>query len=421
MLPENHSCNKDSLNDHSNKQQHWHEDSLARSLHTFCLSWNVLAWPKFLSNKTERKCLCMRARSRQRSFDPRPKLFLQHIFHYLLLPVAFAPIVWAVHLAQVVLDDTMKEGYINWTKCEPRAMLIADLEAGILTVDEEEVSAEEAWELMYKDLEEFKDVCFEQFEEKLAHHRTQVKRDDTRVAIATFAYEDFRRKHPRPTHNSRGEPLWDISPAKPLLKEDIKEKLHLRMDPSDLRETRDEYKAFDLDVFRGHIYQECRLLRFYNHLEQKREEKERKDRKLWRKQKQQRDASKKQSKKDAKDASKSKLAKAILIPLSDGLGESTVCGGCIGKKGEKFCVAVGCSVAAHCKKLPNLSGMVNRQATRAIAVKVPGNNTAAFVEPLLDVTTFSLDSINALLEESHALEEWADKMVERFNLMDTTE
>lgn len=51
---------------------------------------------------------------------------------------------------------------------------------------------------------------------------------------------------------------WHGSGAEKLLKEDVRNDLHKKKKPKDLRETRDEYKEFKLKVFRGHIYQEDR-------------------------------------------------------------------------------------------------------------------------------------------------------------------
>ena len=51
---------------------------------------------------------------------------------------------------------------------------------------------------------------------------------------------------------------WHGSAAERLLKIDIKNLLHKSMKPKQLYHTRDEYKQFDLETFRGHLYQEYR-------------------------------------------------------------------------------------------------------------------------------------------------------------------
>jgi hypothetical protein len=51
---------------------------------------------------------------------------------------------------------------------------------------------------------------------------------------------------------------WHGSAAEKLLKEDVTNNIHKTLKPRRLRMTRQEYKDFDLDVFRPHIYQESR-------------------------------------------------------------------------------------------------------------------------------------------------------------------
>jgi hypothetical protein len=51
---------------------------------------------------------------------------------------------------------------------------------------------------------------------------------------------------------------WDMSEAQRFLKLDVDDGKHCTMLPKELRMTREEYKAFPLDVFRKHIHQEVR-------------------------------------------------------------------------------------------------------------------------------------------------------------------
>jgi hypothetical protein len=54
------------------------------------------------------------------------------------------------------------------------------------------------------------------------------------------------RLHPRATHNHRGEPVFDLSDAKHLLQEDVKNGMHTRLSPSDMQLTRPEYVSLKL-------------------------------------------------------------------------------------------------------------------------------------------------------------------------------
>jgi hypothetical protein len=67
-----------------------------------------------------------------------------------------------------------------------------------------------------------------------------------------------RRTRPPPKHTSKGYPRWDGSDAARFLKEDADKGLLQQLKPSELRETRQEYKLFPAKVFRDHIHQEKR-------------------------------------------------------------------------------------------------------------------------------------------------------------------
>lgn len=52
--------------------------------------------------------------------------------------------------------------------------------------------------------------------------------------------------------------LWKDSEARKLLKEDVKNGLHLHMKPQEIWRSKPEYQMFPLSKLRGHIYQEVR-------------------------------------------------------------------------------------------------------------------------------------------------------------------
>jgi hypothetical protein len=61
--------------------------------------------------------------------------------------------------------------------------------------------------------------------------------------------KEYRRKNPLP------QIPWHQSEAKALLEKDMKDKKHIGKKPQELYESRLEYRAYSLKVFRGHIYQ----------------------------------------------------------------------------------------------------------------------------------------------------------------------
>lgn len=203
-----------------------------------------------------------------------------------------------------------EKGFIPWTGCEARAIMLRDLRNGDLAMTEEEMTAEDAWKFRYSVMVAFKHVPFEQFEEKLESHREQVAKDNVKVSAAMKAFEHDQALFSRRTHNRRGKLVFDVHPAKLKLQEDVKKKVHKNLSPSGLWLTRPEYQCFTLDEFRDRIYQEIRLQRFYNYLELKRKAKEKDEQARWAKQRQQLDKKAKEKKKK-QEAQKKREEKLI--------------------------------------------------------------------------------------------------------------
>ena len=57
--------------------------------------------------------------------------------------------------------------FIKWEKSEPCAILIEDLVQGVLPLDDKEMTHETAWNILYKDMNEFSEVSFAQFKARL--------------------------------------------------------------------------------------------------------------------------------------------------------------------------------------------------------------------------------------------------------------
>jgi hypothetical protein len=163
-----------------------------------------------------------------------------------------------------------REGWIIWKPSKARQILLEDLEEGLLPVDADEMSAEEAWDIMYSNMAEFVPVVFSQFKERLRDHRKQVGEQTARSILESEALMHDRLMFPRQMENCRGEPVFDLSAAKLLLRADVADGKHLTMKPLQLKLTRDEYKPYSTKVFKHRIYQEVRREKFINYLEQRR-------------------------------------------------------------------------------------------------------------------------------------------------------
>ena len=138
---------------------------------------------------------------------------------------------------------------IDWRNSPCKVIIMNDLRSGLLPVDEEEVSAEEAWEHC-SNLPDFVGlgVIFDQFKKRLADHRKQVGARVKRAMWDSAACEHDILKHPHPSHNHRGQRNFHLSPAEKLLREDVRAGHHLGLCPSELQLTRDECKAFSFPL-----------------------------------------------------------------------------------------------------------------------------------------------------------------------------
>jgi hypothetical protein len=166
-----------------------------------------------------------------------------------------------------------KPKYIKWISSEARKIIISDLEEGILDVDAP--SAKNAWDECYSKMAEFANVPFEQFQKRLADHRIQQQTRLNKSTMEEGLYEGDKLMHARQDRNNRGELVFDLHPAKLLLREDVESGEHERMTPSDFQATRPEYMLFKLNKFKERIYQEVRRKKYLFYLELKRD-KERK-------------------------------------------------------------------------------------------------------------------------------------------------
>jgi hypothetical protein len=161
------------------------------------------------------------------------------------------------------------EGWINWGTSLAKKIIMLDLEEGILALNEEDMSAEEAWKT-YRHMAEFESIVFDQFKAKLADNREQVQALANRSAKEEYWMSHDRLLHPRQMHNDRGEPVFDLSVAKLLLREDVIANRHVAMKPSEFQRTRTEYMAYKPRIFKDRIYQEVRRKKYLYYLELKR-------------------------------------------------------------------------------------------------------------------------------------------------------
>jgi len=151
-----------------------------------------------------------------------------------------------------------------WEHSEGKKLLEQDLRSGAIPLDPKQMPPRVAFDLRpefaFPNLEDGKRL----FASRLAAARKKIKHKNESAALQSAALKADRQIHPKPTHNHRGEPRWEGSAAEGHLKVDIAANKQNEMAPKELHKLRPEYSAYPLEVFRGHIYQEERLVKFKN-------------------------------------------------------------------------------------------------------------------------------------------------------------
>ena len=161
------------------------------------------------------------------------------------------------------------DDWIDWTNSRARETIMTDLEPEGYLADGT-VSDDEAWEF-YKTLNEFAGVPKSQFLQQIKEHRSLVEKYRIKSRLHETFLQHDRILYPREMHNRKGEPVFDLHVAKKFLREDIAANRHKGLKPSELRNTKVEYKIFDPVKFKERIYQELRRKKYINYLESKRD------------------------------------------------------------------------------------------------------------------------------------------------------
>lgn len=169
------------------------------------------------------------------------------------------------------IEDVVEfdDGNVNWRTSGAREILLDDLHRGVLTLDEELMPAEQAWEV-YGPMDSFQLVPFKQFKRQLKAHRQQVLK---LVTKSTPEYEAFRRDQATQeqfTHYASGRPIFAASSAHKLLKQDVSELFKEAINIGNLHQTRPEFASWTRAEFTRRVYQEVRYWKFVGYLEAKR-------------------------------------------------------------------------------------------------------------------------------------------------------
>ncbi len=122
----------------------------------------------------------------------------------------------------------------------------------------------------------FQRYPFKNFKTNFVNLKASIKEEKDAINFDQAAFKKEKEMFPRNSTTKGGNPFWDMHEAQRLLAEDVKAGKTLQMKPSALQETRSEYQAFPLSIFRGHKYQEERKEREAIYWQKKRNDKGRK-------------------------------------------------------------------------------------------------------------------------------------------------
>jgi hypothetical protein len=144
---------------------------------------------------------------------------------------------------------------VAWKKSIAKKLLAIDIISGAIPDDMH-------WTDVYWQRPEFVVTKRRLFCSRLTTLRKSILHDKTTATIEEIALAHDRALFPAPTHNYRNEPRWEGSEAQRLLKEDVSANRHAATPPKQLYNSRPEYQDYPLKVFREHIYQEVRFVKF---------------------------------------------------------------------------------------------------------------------------------------------------------------
>lgn len=171
------------------------------------------------------------------------------------------------------MPRSTKPGWVDWKKHPAREIILQDLEHGGPLHQRDNISAEDIFP-WYKKKPAFADVVFEQFKARLKDHRKAVNEVRHRSLQEKMYVEHDRLLNPRQTHNERGELVFDMHPAKLLLRDDLQNNLLGTKFKTvrKLQDSRPQYLEFSRKTFHGRVRQEIKRSKYFYSLRLKREQ-----------------------------------------------------------------------------------------------------------------------------------------------------
>lgn len=145
----------------------------------------------------------------------------------------------------------------QWINSEAKHLMIQDMLDGLVPCDQKIKNVFKLWKDFYAHQPQFKNFPYEEsrFRSRLEALQKSVKRLTWAARYDHACLLEAKAIFPDETHGPTGEILWRESEADKLLDSDMSEEKHLEMAPSELRDTRPEYKFFTPKRFAKRIDQ----------------------------------------------------------------------------------------------------------------------------------------------------------------------
>lgn len=163
-----------------------------------------------------------------------------------------------------------KDSAPAWNEEHPaRSLIWQEIYDGNIPVDENEMSAEEVWDV-YKETHEFQmtGMAFNHhFKRRLSDMREQVRRHKSRAEDDQVALDALLRNHPPSDRDHRGRPHWNGSQAQSFLDQDLRDGVDETFENArEFWHSRSAYEEFDYVQFYKHIEQHIKTKKYLHTL-----------------------------------------------------------------------------------------------------------------------------------------------------------
>ena len=152
-----------------------------------------------------------------------------------------------------------KKKIVSWKNSQAKAQLELDILAEVVDEESNPEDVYDHWPELYHDYD------FNNFKTNLKSLLEKIAGQRSRAYFDTDAYENDRELNPFPMFDGHGRLQWDGSEAQRLVRKDIDDGLfdddNNKPKPRDYWMSNEEFRMYELEQFRKHIYKEIKGLK----------------------------------------------------------------------------------------------------------------------------------------------------------------